>query len=160
MLTTPPRRLQKGRPSAPTASQTIQVPKKFHAKIAQGGRFFRSLPSGTRVTHAGQKPPSSTIKSKKPPTAASNGAEAPSGRIDDGEQPSEDSAVEFQLVALYDESEEADDEEIPWVVQSASEEDAQRVIKEIEKSLELAKSATHTAWLTVPRGLSECRFVR
>lgn len=143
---------QKGRATAPSASQTIQVPKKFHAKIAQGGRFFRSLPSGTRVTHGGQKPPSST-KSKKPPTP--NGASSPAGRIDDDTEQSEEASIEFQLVALYDDDEENDTEEIPWVVESSSEENAQKVIQDIERSLELAKSATHVAWLTVPRGLSE-----
>lgn len=154
--------LQKGRPTAPTASSTILVPTKYHAKIAQGGRFFRSLPSGTRVTHEGQKPPSSSVKAKKPPT--SSGSATPTARIDDETEQQVEGAesVEFQLVALYDDEESAEGaegKEIPWVVQSTSEEDAQRVVKEIEKQLEQAREATHVAWITVPRGLSERRIL-
>lgn len=148
--------LQKGRPNQASATHTIQVPKKFHAKIAQGGRFFRSLPTGTRVTHDGAKPPSSSVKTKKPP-APTNGAApaAPAARIDDeaGAAPV-DIEVLFQLVPLYDEAQE-DESEIPWVIESASQEDADKVLAEIEKSLAQAKSSTHVGWLTVPRGLSE-----
>lgn len=146
---------QKGRAAvAPAATSTVQVLRKHHTKIAQGGRFFRALPNGTRVTHDGVKPPTAAFKLKKPPTLASS--PAPSARIDDeaGEAPV-DTEIVFQVVALYDGTEEDDGSEIPWVVESASQEDADRTTKEIERQLDLAKSATHVGWLTVPRSLSE-----
>lgn len=134
----------------------MQVSRKHHTKIAQGGRFFRALPNGTRVTHDGVKPPTAAFKLKKPPTLAPSSA--PSARIDDeaGEAPV-DTEIVFQVVALYDGTEEDDESEIPWVVESASQEDADRTTKEIERQLDLAKSATHVGWLTVPRSLSESR---
>lgn len=127
------------------------VPKKLHAKIAQGGRFFRSLPSGTRVTHDGIKPPSSSLKAKKPLASTASTSSAP--RIDDEAGESVESEIEFQVVSLYDGAGE-DDSEIPWVIESASQEDADKTVAEIEKALGLAKSATHVGWLTVPRALS------
>ena len=165
----PPRAIpieQKGRPASSTASRTISIPTKYHAKIAQGGRFFRSLPSGTRVTHEGQKPPSSKAGARKPPASASasaSGTSTPTARIDDdtpasGEE-QQQQEVEFQLVALYSDSEgdedESEESSIPWVINSTSEEDAQRVLEEIEKALEQARRASHVGWVTVPRGLSE-----
>ncbi|KAK4054370.1 hypothetical protein OIO90_003603 [Microbotryomycetes sp. JL221] len=135
--------LATSRTATPAVSQTVMVPKKHHAKIAQSGRFFRSLPSGTRVSHDGVTPPSNRPKK---PAAASNSA----ARVDD-ESADGPEAVSFELVSLQDDNEEGDDGEIPWVVQSASQEDAERVVKDIHKALELASSATHCAFVTVPR---------
>ncbi|KAM0748974.1 hypothetical protein T439DRAFT_58756 [Meredithblackwellia eburnea MCA 4105] len=134
-----------GRPNQASASRTISVPRKFHAKIAQGGRFFRSLPTGTRVTHQGVKPPSSSVKTRKP---ASNGASA--ARIDD-DSTSTDSEVHFELLPLVEEGQE-EDGEIPWVIESASKEDADKIYADIERQLSQATTSTHIGWVTVPRG--------
>lgn len=148
--------LAKGRAAKASATETVQVPRKLHAKVAQGGRFFRSLPSGTRVTHGSVKPPSSNVKSKKPPVSTTgSGASTPGPRIDDDDQAASNgdaAAVEFQLVPLYDDDEQQDGEDIPWVIQSTSQEDTAKVAADIKKALELAQSATHVAWVTVPRG--------
>ena len=143
-------------------SVKVLVPKKFHAVVAQGGRFFRSLPNGTRVSHEGVKPPSSTLKAKKPPVSTANGSSS-AARIDkveiDSPSNSTDGGIEFQLVPIHEENgSNGDDEEqdtIPWVIESRNEEDAQKVAEEIRKSLERAKEATHIGWVTVPRGMSE-----
>ncbi|GAA6056085.1 hypothetical protein JCM3770_001962 [Rhodotorula araucariae] len=140
----------------------VAVPKRLHAQVAQGGRFFRSLPSGTRVSHRGVKPPSSALKSKKPPVpvaaaALSNGA----ARIDDDVDASngaqaDGEALEFQLVSLHEgaDADGADgDDEIPWVVESRTQDDAETVAAEIRRNLAKAREATHVGWVTVPRGL-------
>ncbi|GAA5935504.1 Scp160p [Sporobolomyces koalae] len=145
--------------STPQHSVKVLVPKQYHAVVAQGGRFFRSLPNGTKVSHEGVKPPSSALKAKKPPVPlGQNGSTA---RIDDaGEDDSSAAAsegIEFQLVPLHENgasTENGDDEDvIPWVVESRNQEDAEKVAEEIKKSLERAKEATHVGWVTVPRGL-------
>ena len=144
--------------STPSAQHSVKVlvPKQHHAVVAQGGRFFRSLPNGTRVSHEGVKPPSSAFKAKKPPapSSSSNGA----ARIDeagdfDSSSPAE--GIEFQLVQINEENGSDEEDTIPWVVESRSQEDAEKVAEEIRKSLERAKEATHVGWVTVPRGLSE-----
>lgn len=147
--------LSKGRPSAPTVRETIQIPRKFHAKIAQGGRFFRSLPSGTRVTHDGQKPPSSAVKGRKAPAELNgSGAATPTARIDDDDEASAAPAeIGFVLEALYDGPEGQDDGEIPWVVESTSQANADKVVADIKKQLGQAERASHVAWVTVPKGL-------
>ncbi|GAA5905478.1 hypothetical protein JCM8208_004292 [Rhodotorula glutinis] len=155
-------------PGGAAHSVEVAVPKKLHAQVAQGGRFFRSLPSGTRVSHRGIKPPSSALKSKKPPApsssspsarASSNGA----ARIDDdgADAPngaSEAEALEFQLVSLHgddhgDAAADADDKTIPWVVESRTQEDAESVADEIRRNLAKAQDASHVGFVTVPRGL-------
>lgn len=136
------------------------VPRKAHARIAQGGRFFRSLPSGTRVGHAGEKPPSASVP--KPKRPSTNGAST--SRIDDDDAGQEEvgEKIDFQLVEIYDGTSMADgDVEIPWVITASSQEDAERTAKDIEQALKSALSATHVAWITVPGGfstycLSEC----
>ncbi|GAA5842863.1 hypothetical protein JCM11251_005830 [Rhodosporidiobolus azoricus] len=128
-------------------SAEVAVPKKLHAQIAQGGRFFRSLPPGVRITHNDVKPPSSALKAKTPPTTAGN------GRIDeDGAGANGSDELSFHLVAL-DKDGEGEDETIPWVVESSSEETVQRVVEEISSSLAKAQEATHVGWVTTPRGL-------
>ncbi|GAA6024660.1 hypothetical protein JCM11491_003456 [Sporobolomyces phaffii] len=137
-------------------SVRVDVPKRHHAVVAQGGRFFRSLPNGTRVSHEGVKPPSSTLKAKKPPATSSS-------RIDDaGEYDATDAAlagsdgIEFHLVSLHDgdDNDDAQDAEtIPWVIESRNEDDAEKVADEIRKSLARADEATHVGWITVPRGM-------
>ncbi|SGY13363.1 BQ5605_C010g05845 [Microbotryum silenes-dioicae] len=144
--------LSKLRPNASSAAVklTISVPKRHHAQIAQGGRFFRSLPSGTRVTHDGVKPPSSSGKSKKFPTPTGNNTAA-SARIDDDESAAE-AAVQFELLSLHNEEELDDKSEIPWVIESSSQENADKVAAEIRKLLDQSDKATHVGWVTVPRG--------
>ncbi|GAA6042314.1 hypothetical protein JCM8097_003839, partial [Rhodosporidiobolus ruineniae] len=122
----------------------VSVPRSVHAQVAQGGRFFRSLPSGIRISHKGVKPPSSALKTKKPPAAA----DAATRIDDDGEEPD---AIQFQLVPIVDES--AEEGDIPWVVESADEETAEKVADEIRRSVAKAGEATHVGWVTVPRGL-------
>ncbi|GAA5877249.1 hypothetical protein JCM3774_000129 [Rhodotorula dairenensis] len=149
--------------STPAAhSVEVIVPKRLHAQVAQGGRFFRSLPSGTRVSHRGVKPPSSALKSRKPPAPpAANGAPAFTGRIDDEVDASngtagEETGLQFQLVPLLDAADatgEDADETIPWVVESRSQEDAEQVAEEIRRTLSKAQEASHVGWVTVPQGL-------
>ncbi|SCV69949.1 BQ2448_1343 [Microbotryum intermedium] len=136
--------------SSAAVKLTVLVPKRHHAQIAQGGRFFRTLPSGTRVTHDGVKPPSSSGKSKKLPTPTGNSAAA-SARIDDDEGATE-AAVRFELLSLHDEGESDGKSEIPWVIESSSQEDADKVAADIRKLLDQSDKATHVAWVTVPRG--------
>ena len=135
----------------PVVTATISVPRKHHAILAQGGRFFRSLPSGTKVTHAGHKPPA--VKAQKAPKPPAVESVAP-GRIDD-EDAELDEEILFQLVEIPSSGEE-EDGEIPWVIESTSQEDLDNVSASIEKSLGNASpvSATHIGWFTVPRSLS------
>ena len=153
-------------PGGAAHSVEVAVPKKLHAQVAQGGRFFRSLPSGTRVSHRGIKPPSSALKSKKPPAPSSSSAQASSNgaaRIDDdgadaSNGAAEAEALEFQLVSLHsddngDAAADADDDTIPWVVESRTQEDAESVADEIRRNLAKAQDASHVGFVTVPRGL-------
>lgn len=144
-------------------SVEVAVPKKLHAQVAQGGRFFRSLPSGTRVSHRGIKPPSSALKSKKPPAPSSAPVTNGAARIDDdvdasANGASDGEALEFQLVPLHgdengDSVDGAADDVIPWVVESRTQEDAESVADEIRRNLAKAQDASHVGWVTVPRGL-------
>jgi len=163
--TATPNNNSNGNGSSSQHSVKVIVPKKHHAVVAQGGRFFRSLPNGTRVSHEGVKPPSSTLKAKKPPvgTPSSKGSSS-AARIDEAgdydSTPASSEGIEFQLVSIHDENgtagdEDSEEDSIPWVIESRSEEDAQKVADEIRKSLERAKEATHIGWVTVPRGMSE-----
>ena len=148
--------------STPAAhSVEVIVPRRLHAQVAQGGRFFRSLPSGTRVSHRGVRPPSSALQSRKPPAPpAANGTPALAGRIDDEVDASngvgEETGLQFQLVPLLDSADatgEDADETIPWVVESRSQEDAEQVAEEIRRTLAKAQEASHVGWVTVPQGL-------
>ncbi|GAA5853322.1 hypothetical protein JCM9279_003358 [Rhodotorula babjevae] len=154
-------------PGGAAHSVEVAVPKKLHAQVAQGGRFFRSLPSGTRVSHRGIKPPSSALKSKKPPApSSSSSAQASSNgaaRIDDdgadaSNGAAEAEALDFQLVSLHgddngDAATDADEDTIPWVVDSRTQEDAESVADEIRRNLAKAQDASHVGFVTVPRGL-------
>lgn len=131
------------------------VPRRCHATIAQGGRFFRSLPRGTKVTHDGIKPPASATKVKRPAASTSN-----AGRIDDeetGMDSNEGEKIDFQLVALNSEEEEG---EIPWVISSTTQADADKTVAEIEKALSQASNSTHVGWVTLPAGFSKLEFSR
>lgn len=144
--------MQKGRPT--TLSATVSVPRKQHAKLAQGGKFFRSLPSGTRVTHAGHKPPPAP-KAVKPPAAPATEAPAPvAARIDDDGSEAVLEEIVFQLVPLGP-VEDAGPGEIPWVIESTSQADLDKVVETIEKALGNlgGEGASHVGWLTVPKGL-------
>jgi len=150
--------------STPTAQHSVKVlvPKQHHAVVAQGGRFFRSLPNGTRVSHEGVKPPSSALKAKKPPASSasssnSNGAARidEAGDYDSSSPAAAGEGIEFQLVQINEENGSDEEDTIPWVVESRSQDDAEKVAEEIRKSLERAKEASHVGWVTVPRGLSK-----
>ena len=80
---------------------------------------------------------------------------APAPRIDDEAGTAPDTEVVFQLVPLYDDKESELEGAIPWVIESASQEDADKVLADIERQLKQATSSTHVGWVTVPRGLSE-----
>lgn len=129
------------------------VPRRCHATIAQGGRFFRSLPRGTKVTHDGIKPPASATKVKRPTASSSN-----AGRIDDedtGMDSNDGEKIDFQLVALNSEEEDGD---IPWVISSTTQADADKTVAEIERALAQAGNSTHVGWVTLPAGFSEFEF--
>jgi hypothetical protein len=128
--------------------------RKQHAHLAQGGRFFRSLPNGTRITHDGQKPPPSSTKAKGPPPTPSAAEPAVrSTRIDDdGDEQTFESEIIFQVISL-DDGIVDDGSSIPWVIESASQEDLDRVVKDIERTLKKATDSSHMAYCTVPRAL-------
>ncbi|GAA5859930.1 hypothetical protein JCM8547_004392 [Rhodosporidiobolus lusitaniae] len=122
-------------------SVEVAVPKKLHAQVAQGGRFFRTLPSGIRISHKNVKPPSS--KPKKAPVDTS--------RIDDDGSSTPDE-LNLRIVPLADNS-TGEDGEIPWVVESASQEDAEKVAEDIRQAVAKARSSSHVGGVTVPRGM-------
>lgn len=127
---------------------TVSVPRRDHARIANGGRFFRSLPYGTRVGHGSAKPPSTKpIKAPKPPTPD----EVPAARIDDDEQDFE-SEIIFQMVPIVNVGEE-EVGDIDWIVESSKQEDLDKVVEMIQKQLVHTVAASHIGWLTVPRSL-------
>lgn len=140
--------------AAAAHSEEVSVPKHLHAQVAQGGRFFRTLPSGIRITHKGVKPPSSALKAKKAPSSAG-------ARIDEEDVSSDELAI--QVVALNDSapsasSAGADDNdsassEIPWVVEGSTPESVASVASSIRQSVDKAREASHVGFVTVPRGL-------
>lgn len=44
--------------------------------------------------------------------------------------------------------------DIAWVIESASQEDCDKIVADIERQLKQATSSTHVGWVTVPKGLS------
>jgi KH domain len=89
-------------------TRTIMVPRRLHARIAEGGRFFRRLPPGTRIDHGDIKPPSSyPPQPKKATNGVSSASEA--ARIDqDVDERSDGFHWEVSPVDTDDEA------EIPW----------------------------------------------
>lgn len=158
--------VSKHKAAAPTAARfsiTVEVPRKLHATIAQQGKFFRALPAGTRVSHDGHTPPSTSLQLDSESAETKTGA-AQAARIDEAtDDPANDLdaedaealGVSLKVLEMPGANEEGT---IPWVIGSRTEQDAQRVKEQIEKALESAQSAqtdaaTRCGLVTVPRSL-------
>lgn len=137
-------------------SRTVEVPRRHHAFIAQGGRFFRSLPRGTRISHGSVRPPQGGARRTgppPPPPVATNGSSAPAARIDDDDVDlSEPDDLTFQLEPI---TSDEDDSSVPWIIESSSQENVDKVAEQVEAELAKASLKTHQAWITVPRSSSE-----
>jgi hypothetical protein len=124
------------------------VPRRLHARIAEGGRFFRRLPPGTHIDHGDTKlPPSQPPRPKKAANGAGSAA-AQAARIDeDVDEPAD--AFHWE-VSTVDAGEEG---EIPWNFTSSSEESLKKATELLEESLERARNETHVGFLQIPVSL-------
>lgn len=133
-----------------TQNETISVPRRLHAAVADGGAFIRRLRSDfkVQVSHNGEKVPTLASGSSQPPPPQQQSA----ARIDDDDQ-QDDSETAFVLVASAT-SDEAG--EIPWVLRG-EQANIERAKRAIATALAQAEQQTHTAYMTVPS--SKHRFV-
>lgn len=148
---------QQRQPQAASIVKTVEVPAYLHPRVAQGGKFFRTLPNGVRIDHGDVKPPSN---SARPAQGKSVNGAAKTARIDADEQDEEDE-FDWEVTALADE--DADTTPIPWNVRGNDQEKVDRVESMINAAVEQCKSLTHQGVLTVPQSLiprSECYPVR
>jgi hypothetical protein len=124
--------------------KTVSVPASLHTRIAQGGKFFRTLPNGIRIDHGDVKPPSS---SNRAGGSQPNGA-GKAARIDEEE---DESDFHWEVTPLSDEQDNG--EEIPWNIKGNDQAKVDRVEGMIQAALERSKAETHRGVLTVPQTL-------
>lgn len=118
-------------------TETVQVPRKYHAAISNNGQFFRRLRNDLKVTvdHAGQPIPA---KAKSSSARVSNGATPLI--TDDPEEVAD--AHSWNLV----ESTSDEEGDIPWVLKGTPE-NVEKAKEAIAKALEQAKKPSSTGYL-------------
>lgn len=118
--------------------ETIQVPRKAHHNVANGGQFFRQLRNNHQVTvdHAGHTLPG------KPETSRATGGALPLITDDDDTTAGAHSWKVVKMTA----GEEGD---IPWVLRGTPENVAKAKVL-IAKALEQAKDNDATGYLVLP----------
>ena len=138
------------------------VPSRRHARITQGGKFFRSLPSGIRIDHGDAKPPTHATHSKTNGTSTTTTKAASSARID--ESTSEDhQEFNWDITSLLEDGENPEEglEEIssssntmiPWNIRGNDQVKVDRVEASIQAALAKTLTETHQGILTVPQSL-------
>jgi rRNA processing protein Krr1/Pno1 len=118
-------------------TETVQVPRKYHAAISNNGQFFRRLRNDLKVTvdHAGQPIPA---KAKSAKARVSNGATPLI--TDDPEEVAD--AHSWNLV----DSTSTEEGDIPWVLKGTPE-NVEKAKEAIAKALEQAKKPSSTGYL-------------
>jgi rRNA processing protein Krr1/Pno1 len=127
--------------------ETIQVPRKYHNVISDGGQFFRKMRNEHKVTvdHAGQQPP--------PRPAGGNNAR---GRVNGGATPliTDDPSSDTHSWELVDNSAGAyegsdGDSPIPWILRG-SPENVSKARATLEAALASAQKPSWTGYLVLP----------
>jgi rRNA processing protein Krr1/Pno1 len=127
--------------------ETVQVPRKYHNVISDGGQFFRKMRNEHKVTvdHAGQQPP---------PRSA--GANNPRGRANGGATPliTDDPSSDAHSWELIDNSAGAyngddGDTTIPWILRG-SPENVSKARSVLESALASAQKPSWTGYLVLP----------
>jgi polyribonucleotide nucleotidyltransferase len=125
--------------------ETIQVPRKYHNTISDGGQFFRKMRNEHKVTvdHAGQQPP---------PRAAGG----PRGRANGGATPliTDDPSSDAHSWELVDNSAgsyegEDGDTPIPWILRG-SPENVAKAKSVLEAALASAQKPSWSGYLVLP----------
>lgn len=137
------------REEAPIA-KTVNVPSHLHTRVTQGGKFFRTLPSGIRIDHGNVQPPSAS--SGAAGGAKVNGASAAAARIDADEDGEEDSEFHWEVTELSN-APAAGEQDIPWNIRGTDDAKVDRVEGMIKAAIERCARETHKGVLTVPQSL-------
>ncbi len=120
-------------------SATVQVPRRLHHTISNGGQFFRRLRNENQVTvdHAGQTVP------PRPTSAAANSNGSLPLITDD-----EDAAAGAHSWRVVEVS-SAETGDIPWVLHGTPE-NVEKAQKALEKAIAQSGQNTVTGYLTLP----------
>lgn len=136
--------------------ETVQVPRKYHAIIADNGQFFRHLRNDYQVLvdHAGQKPPQSTAAGRGAPRGRANGSIP---LITD--DPSSDSHS-WELVDTSAGAYEGEDGDktIPWNFRGSSENIA-KAIAALQKAKANAEQPSWSGYLILPDSRSHRHII-
>ena len=111
--------------------------------MTQGGKFFRTLPSGVRVDHGDVQP-----RNSRP--SASSAGKAKAARIDEDD---EAGSSEFTWSLEPIEFGSSSDPDIPWNVRGSDEAKVDQVVAMIEAAIAKSREDTHEGILTVPQSL-------
>lgn len=132
-------------------AKTVNVPSHLHARVTQGGKFFRTLPSGIRIDHGDVQPPTSGSSGARVNGFSSNGA-GKSARIDEDGADAEDSDFHWDVQPLSSATSEGS-YDVPWNIRGTDDEKVQRVEGMINAALKRCEQETHRGVLTVPQSL-------
>ena len=119
------------------------MPAELHSQVTQGGKFFRTLPSGVRVDHGDVQP-----RNSRP--SASSAGKAKAARIDEDDDAG---SSEFTWSLEPIEFGSSSDPDITWNVRGSDEAKVDQVVAMIEAAIAKAREDTHEGILTVPQNL-------
>lgn len=139
-------------------AKTVNVPSHLHARVTQGGKFFRTLPSGIRIDHGDVQPPASgSSSSARVNGSASSGfasAAGKSARIDEDPAEGDGSDFHWEVSELSSTASGAGESyDVPWNIRGTDDAKVDRVEGMIKAALERCAQETHRGVLTVPQSL-------
>jgi len=140
------------KPAAPEAvTATVTVPLKYHHAVTQQGNFFRTLrQSGVQVEQS--KMPSKPAVPPHPEPQAT----ATEARIDDAENATPSSEIQWQVVPNYQDAEEGESE---WTFKARDQAGLDRALKLTQEAIDHAEKMSHVGFLTLPDRSSFPRIV-
>lgn len=121
---------------------TVSVPLKYHHVISQQGNFFRTLRSfGVQVDQSAH-PQKSAVPLRPTPEVG-----ADSARIDEAEDDTPATDIQWQVTPNYQDAEEGDSE---WTLKARDQAGLERAQKVIKEAIEHAENMSHVGFLTLP----------
>ncbi|KZF21126.1 hypothetical protein L228DRAFT_248893 [Xylona heveae TC161] len=125
--------------------ETIQIPRHIHHTISDNGQLFRRLRNDHKVTvdHAGEQPP------PRPAAGGSTRARINGGALPLITDESQDSSADNVSWEVSDNTVDADQGTIPWVLRGSAENIA-KVRGILDKAVEQAQRQSSTGYLILP----------
>lgn len=126
--------------AAPSITETIDVPLKYHHAISQQGQFFRNLRNyGVQVEQTVH--PTKSAVPTRPPSSTGSAA-----RIDEADAESAPGA-QWEVIANYQDAEEGDS---TWTLRAKNQADLDRARKAVTEAIQQAERMSHVGFLTMP----------